>query len=70
MGLVAGILLLCFLMNSSASVDKEGFVTYVVYGPEGMPGFGGWPGYGRGWRGPYGYRPYWHWRRRLWNPYF
>lgn len=60
-GLVVGA---CILMKPSAKVSKEGFVTYVVYGPGG--GWG-WPGMGRGWGGPYGYRPYWEWRRRLWS---
>jgi hypothetical protein len=62
MTLVAVVLLASFLMTPSASVDKEGFVTYVVYGP-GAPR-GGWGG-PNGW--PYGYRPYWGWRRRWWN---
>jgi len=65
MTLVAVVLLASFLMSPSASVDKEGFITYVVYGP------GGWPGMGRGWGGPggwpYGYRPYWGWRRHYWQ---
>ena len=69
MGIVAVLLLACFLMSPSVSVDKEGFVTYIVYGPGGP--FGQWPGYGRGWGGPggwpYGYRPYWGWRRRHWQ---
>lgn len=64
MALVAAVLLFVFLMMPSASVDKEGFVTYVVYGP----GYG-WPGYGRGWGGPGGwpYNPWWGWRRHLWR---
>ena len=69
MTLVAVVLLACFFMSPSASIDKEGFVTYVVYGPGGP--FGQRPGYGRGWGGPngwpYGYRPYWGWRRHTWQ---
>lgn len=61
MGIVFIILLASFFMTSSASIDKEGFITYVVYGP----GYGGWGGPG-GW--PYGYRPYWAWRRP-WIPW-
>jgi hypothetical protein len=57
---VAALLALVLLMSPSASADKEGFVTYIVYGP----GWGGWGGPG-GW--PYGYRPYWGWRRRWWR---
>lgn len=56
MTIVAIVLLASFLMNPSASVDKEGFITYVVYGP----GYGGgWPGYGRGWHPT----PWWGYRR-------
>ena len=55
---VVGLVLLAvFLLTPSASTDKEGFVTYVVYGP-GWGAPGGWP---------YGYRPYWGWRRRYWH---
>ena len=60
MSIVAVILLASFLLNPSASVDKEGFVTYVVYGPGGWGGPGGWPA---------GYRPYWGWRRHYWGPW-
>lgn len=64
---VALLFVASFFLVPSASVDKEGFVTYVVYGPGG----GWWPGYGRGWGGPggwpYGYRPYWGWRRHWWQ---
>jgi len=49
MSLVALVLIASFFMTPSASIDKEGFVTYVVYGPGGP--FGQWPGYGRGWGG-------------------
>ncbi len=65
MTIVAVLLLASFLMTPSASIDKEGFVNYVVYGPGGWwgPGWGG-PG---GW--PYGYRPWWGWRRHY-RPYF
>lgn len=45
-------------MMPSSSVDKEGFVTYIVYGP-GWGGPSGWP---------YGYRPYWSWRRHRRGP--
>jgi hypothetical protein len=69
MGLFAFILVVCIFMATSARVDKEGFVTYVVYGPGGP--FGSYPGMGRGWGGPngwpYGYRPYWGWRRHMWR---
>lgn len=65
MAVVAVILIASFFMTPSASMDKEGFITYVVYGPEGL--FGGWPGYGRGWGGPGGWgSPWWGWRRRHW----
>lgn len=80
MTLVAVILLASLLMTPSASVDKEGFITYVVYGPGwgyGTPNGWGWPGYGRGWGGPGGW-PYWGWRRHWyrgpcpgpWCPYY
>lgn len=60
---VALFFLILFWFGGAARMDKEGFVTYVVYGPDwGNHGWGG-PG---GW--PYGYRPYWGWRRRWWRP--
>jgi hypothetical protein len=55
--LMAVIVVAVLLMMPSSSVDKEGFVTYIVYGP-GWGGPSGWP---------YGYRPYWRWRRRHWG---
>jgi hypothetical protein len=72
---VSIILLASFFMMPSASIDKEGFITYVVYGPGGW--FGAPPGYGRRWV-PYG-DPWLMWRRRHryngpcpgpWCPYY
>lgn len=70
MVVVAVILIASFFLVPKATTTKEGFVTYIVYGPGfGRPWYGGWyPPYdgwypNRGW-----YRPYYGWRRR-WYPY-
>lgn len=61
--ILAVVLLVIFFLMPSSSVDKEGFLNYIVYGPD---FYGGWGGPG-GWPYRYRYRPYWGWRRRYWH---
>lgn len=69
-GALTLVLIASFFLVRKSKVTKEGFVTYVVYGPGyGMPWYNGPWFRGDGWYPHRGwYRPYWGWRRR-WYPY-